>query len=200
MLGHVWDTVCVHATNLESAASFTCVPRSSLQSSLKQHRDDRTSVHITQPVLHRKGVWNMSFVFTYDTAHLNSLLAFRRLCPHTTTTNARCAPASQVHLSGTPPRERNSALGPKMQTGGATALMAPLWDEDDFDGRLNTRMWNRMDFFLCSLSLICASAHTFPLFPPASTTLHLSPLAIDIYQHPRLLRHAQPKALGFPLR
>ena len=113
MLGHVWDTVCVHATNLESAASSTCVPRSSLQSSLKQHRDDRTSVHITQPILHRKGVWKMSFVFTYDTAHLNSLLASRRRCPHTTTTNARCAPASQVHLSGTPPTSATVHLAQK---------------------------------------------------------------------------------------
>ena len=87
---------------------------------------------------------------------------------------------------------------PEKQTGGARALVAYLWDEDDFDGRLDTRMWNHMFRFLRFLSLVCASAYTSS---PLSSCKHDTTLVTIDYRHlSSLLRHSQHKALGFPLR
>ena len=71
--------------------------------------------YASRPILHCKGVWNMSFVFcTYHTAHLNSLLASHHLCLLlNTNTNACCIPASQVQLSSTHPTNAAAHLAQK---------------------------------------------------------------------------------------
>jgi hypothetical protein len=137
-----------------------------------QHHDDKTIVHITlntQTVPHRKGVGNMPFVFrAYGTAHLDP----PRTPPTASLTPAPGAAVSTPAPSLPPlrifPTYKRRARSPpplraRLETADVrvdTELDGSSSDEDDFDGGLDTRAWNRTGAFPRFLSLIRASARS----------------------------------------
>ncbi|KAH9041488.1 hypothetical protein EDB83DRAFT_1625598 [Lactarius deliciosus] len=151
-LGHVWDT---RSRDPKRGIIY--------------HHDDKTSVHITlntQTVPHRKGVGNMPFVFrAYGTAHLDP----PRSPPSTPAPGAgststpslpprRIFPTYRRRVPSPPQRARPEKADGRGE--GDTDLDESSSDEDDFDGGLDTRVWNRTGAFPRFLSLVRASART----------------------------------------
>ncbi|KAF8260312.1 hypothetical protein EI94DRAFT_1748909 [Lactarius quietus] len=151
-LGHVWD---VRSRDPKRGIIY--------------HHDDKTSVHITlntQTVPHRKGVGNMPFVFrAYGTSHLDTPCSL----PSTSESSTPLAPltpaASQPPQRIFPTYKRPAPRAPQRarparQGDGDTDLDDSSSDEDDFDGGLDTRIWNRTGAFPRFLTLLRASART----------------------------------------
>ncbi len=116
-----------------------------------QHHDDKTSVHITlntQTVPHRKGVGNMPFAFrAYGTAHLDpprSPPTSSTPVPGVGSTPAplRIFPTYKRRVPSPPQRARPEKADGRGEGEGDTELDSSSSDEDDFDGGLDTRVWN----------------------------------------------------------
>ncbi|KAH9023927.1 hypothetical protein EDB84DRAFT_1564571 [Lactarius hengduanensis] len=145
-LGHVWD-------------SRSRDPKRGIV----YHHDDKTSVHITlntQTVPHRKGVGNMPFVFrAYGTAHLDPPRSPPSTpAPGAGSTSTRIFPTYRRRVPSPPQRARPEKADGRGE--GDTDLDDSSSDEDDFDGGLDTRVWNRTGAFPRFLSLVRASTHT----------------------------------------
>jgi hypothetical protein len=107
----------------------------------------------------------MPFVFrAYGTAHLDP----PRLPPATSSTTTPATPAPSQRIFPTykrpapraPQRARLTEEADGRRGGGDTDLDSSSSDEDDFDGGIDTRLWNRTGSFPRFLSLVRASTHT----------------------------------------
>ena len=169
-LGHVWD---VRSRDPKRGIIYVRTPPlpSALLLTLQvQHHDDKTSVHITlntQTVPHRKGVGNMPFVFrAYGTTHLDlprspptsSSSTTAPLTPAPSQPPQRIFPTYKRPAPRAPQRSRPAKADGCGE--GDTDLDGSSSDEDDFDGGLDTRVWNRTGAFPRFLSLVRASART----------------------------------------
>lgn len=135
-----------------------------------QHHDDKTSVHITlnkQTVPHRKGVGNMPFVFrAYGTAHLDPSHSPPDASSSTPAPGVGSTPPPSLHPLRIFPAYKRPATGPPQRAQpetageGDTDIDGFSSDEDDFDGGLDTRVWNHTGAFPRFLSLVRARART----------------------------------------
>ncbi|KAI0302789.1 hypothetical protein B0F90DRAFT_1712057 [Multifurca ochricompacta] len=134
-LGHVWE---VRARDPKRGIIY--------------YHDDTTTVHITlntQSVPHRKGVGNMPFVF-------------RAYVPPPP---ARIFPAYKPPVPKPPDATLSSTTIDTKPRDGAGGTDIDIDDsssseEDDFDGGLNTRVWNHIGAFTRFLSLMRARARS----------------------------------------
>ncbi|KAF8500440.1 hypothetical protein F5888DRAFT_1633174 [Russula emetica] len=143
ILGHVWE---VRSRDPKRGIIY--------------HHDDKTAVHITlnsQTVPHRKGVGNMPFVFrAYGTFHLDPP---RPSSPSSSPTQ-HPLPSPLPQPPRIFPSYRRST--PTNKVGAASGHIKPLAldgpgdtdvddelssDEEDFDGGLDTRVWNHTGAF-----------------------------------------------------
>ena len=183
-LGHVWEArsrdpkrgiVYVRTRLPPLLCNFLTLPM--------QHHDDKTSVHITlntQTVPHRKGVGNMPFAFrAYGTAHLDSPRSPRAASSTPASGTGSTAAQSQPPQRIFPAYKRRvpSPPPPRARLGegeGDTDLDGSSSDEDDFDGGLDTRVWNRTGAFPRLISLVRASARTSSSSSSSSSSLSRS--------------------------
>ncbi|KAI9454493.1 hypothetical protein F5148DRAFT_1151693 [Russula earlei] len=201
-LGHVWD---VRARDPKRGIVY--------------HHNDTTAVHVTlnaQRVPHRKGVGNMPFVFrAYGHLYLDPL-------------RPRTPPSSPTHLPRpAPAHPARPRIFPSYRCRGrtdtriaASANKRPLdgpgdtdvdvafssSDEDDFDGGLNTREWNRTGAFPRFLSIVRANASSSstsstsssPSPSPSAPPSPSSPVRTSFSSSPTRARRGMRRAATMP--
>ncbi|KAH9016352.1 hypothetical protein EDB85DRAFT_2207826 [Lactarius pseudohatsudake] len=153
----------------------------------------------TQTVSHCKGVGNTLFVFcTYGTAHLDP----SHSSPSTTAPGAGSTSTSSLPLRRISPAYRRRVLSPPQHTwpekvGGAKATRTNIdgssSDEDDFDGGLDTRVWNRT----------AALPHALPPPPPPPPphpTSRTPALAVSLTYLPAITLLASPLLVSVGMR
>ncbi|THH18852.1 hypothetical protein EW146_g2209 [Bondarzewia mesenterica] len=161
-IGHVWTT---RGGDLDHAIIYVSLAALFLYSSLisSQHHDAKTTIHITtntQPITTRKGVGNKPFVFrAFGEIHLDPSYVPPKpklIFPSV----AKSKPAASLLGKSTSPNKAGDT--------GASEEEEDQDQEEDFDGGLDTRCWNRPDSFERFIAL-AAEAPARQDSPPSST-------------------------------